>query len=62
MTSLGGATGWLNSEPLGPAELRYPNLIYFNELDTAATSSHGNNHSCSPKRSAAQRQQAAAVR
>jgi hypothetical protein len=22
MPSLGGATGWLNSEPLGPAELR----------------------------------------
>jgi hypothetical protein len=22
MTSLGGTTGWLNSEPLGPAELR----------------------------------------
>src|SRR5438093_2861997 len=22
MLSLGGATGWLNSEPLGPAELR----------------------------------------
>ena len=24
MPSLGGATGWLNSEPLGPAELRGP--------------------------------------
>jgi hypothetical protein len=22
MPTLGGATGWLNSEPLGPAELR----------------------------------------
>jgi hypothetical protein len=22
MPSLGGATGWLNSEPLGPAELQ----------------------------------------
>ena len=33
MPSLGGATEWLNSEPLGPAELRYPNLIYVNELD-----------------------------
>ena len=32
MPSLGGATEWLNSEPLGPAELRYPNLVYFNEL------------------------------
>jgi hypothetical protein len=32
MPSLGGAAGWLNSEPLGPAELRYPNLVYFNEL------------------------------
>jgi hypothetical protein len=24
MPSLGGATGWLNSEPLGPAELQKP--------------------------------------
>ena len=33
MPSLGGATGWLNSKPLGPAELRSPNVIYVNELD-----------------------------
>src|SRR5215208_4656307 len=30
MPSLGGATGWLNSEPLGPAELRgHVVLVYF---------------------------------
>src|SRR3954462_9822701 len=27
MPSLGGATGWLNSEPLGPAELRGPVVL-----------------------------------
>jgi hypothetical protein len=29
MPSLGGATGWLNSEPLGPAELRGHVLVNF---------------------------------
>jgi hypothetical protein len=27
MPSLGGATGWLNTEPLGPAELRGPVVL-----------------------------------
>jgi hypothetical protein len=29
LPSLGGATGWLNSEPLGPAELRR-HVVLFN--------------------------------
>jgi hypothetical protein len=32
MPSLGGATGWLNSEPLGPAELRRVVLVNFRTL------------------------------
>jgi hypothetical protein len=36
MPSLGGATEWLDSEPLGPAELRGPRRP--RELDAAAES------------------------